>query len=102
MSAEVKDFEAACQSRHPSVSESRQDGIGWLAPLVALAGLCLALAGARGWGEVPTPSRDQETLAPASEVHKSSGVPNQDAGPPDATDTDGTRLVGMLNPVRLH
>ena len=96
MSAEVKDFEASCQTRHQSVCGSRQDGIGWMAVLFALAGLCLALAGAQGWGEVPNHRPSQEPLAPQSEVHNSNAVGNQDAGQPDAVLQKDSQLVGML------
>ncbi len=94
MEVEPTEIKAACHPRHAAVSEMRQFGIGWVAPLVAVAGLCMALAGASGWGESPTDAHVPSSSEPAIETN-STGAPNEDAVPPDAG-YDPERLVGLL------
>lgn len=94
MEAEVTNFKESCHTGHGSVSDLRQSGIGWVAPLVAVAGLLLALAGASGWGESPAENELPPEVSPAAESH-SSGVLGQDAGPPDGRRYDDSVLVGL-------
>jgi hypothetical protein len=94
MEAEVTNFKESCHRGHDSVSDLRQSGIGWVAPLVAVAGLLLALAGASGWGESPVQFEFSPEVSPAAESH-SSGVLGQDAGPPDGRSYDDAVLVGL-------
>ncbi len=94
MNAEVTNFKESCHAGHDSVSDLRQSDIGWLAPLVAVAGLLLAIAGARGWGESPSADEFRQEVSPATESY-SHGVLGHDAGPPDALIRDDTILVGQ-------
>lgn len=71
-----------------------QSGIGWFAPLVAVAGLLMALAGASGWGEQPGQIEFPQSIEPTSESH-SHGHPSHDAGPPDAGLHEDNILVGL-------
>ncbi len=94
MQAEPTDIKAPCQSRHADVSHERQSGIGWLAPLIAVAGLCMALAGASGWGEEPAGEQKRSAEEPPAETF-SNGAAEDDAAPPDAGFNPG-QLVGLL------
>jgi hypothetical protein len=95
MDAEVTNFKESCHSRHASVSDLRQSGIGWVAPLVAVAGLLLALAGASGWGEQPAEAEFPQEILPSGESHSQGGAVGADAGPPDALAFDEAVLVGL-------
>jgi len=89
MSDNARKPKSLCQFRHGDVDRLGQSGIGWLAPLVAVAGLCMALAGAVGWPEKAA------VISPADEQPwgNTNVVPAQDASVPDSQPR-GEVLVG--------
>ena len=89
MSDKPRKSRTLCQFRHGDVDRLGQSGIGWLAPLVAVAGLCMALAGAVGWPERAA------LIAPADEqpLGNTNVAPAHDASVPDSQPRDEV-LVG--------
>jgi hypothetical protein len=93
MSQKASNLQHACQYRHRVVSERSQTGMGWLAALIALAGLLMALAAAQGWGEAPLriPNGVQ---SPPNHVNGETDPAKANDAAPDASVSPEERLVG--------
>ena len=88
-------FGTVCQDRHGAVS-GKARLLGWFAPIAAVIGLWMAIAGASGWGDPLAPA-EWQPRSPTSETTEPDVHPihRPDAGTIDAAFGTG-ELVGVI------